>query len=115
MKPSHFGFAAAAHPTEPDTAYFVPAVKDECRVPVGGSLVVTRTRDGGATVESLSDGLPQENAYDLVYRHAMAIDETGMVLAMGSTTGNLWTSDDGGESWRRQSSTLPPIAQVAFF
>lgn len=114
VKPSHFGFAVAAHPSEPDTAYFVPAVKDECRVPVDGRLVVTRTRDGGATVESLSGGLPQEKAYDLVYRHAMAIDDTGMGLAMGSTTGNLWTSDDGGESWRLLSSTLPPIAQVAF-
>ena len=33
---------------------------------------------------------------------------------MGSTTGNLWVSDDGGERWRQVSGHLPPIAQVAF-
>jgi hypothetical protein len=33
---------------------------------------------------------------------------------MGSTTGNLWTSADGGDSWRLVSANLPPIAQVAF-
>ena len=30
----------AAHPTDPDTAWFAPAVKDEKRVPVDGALFV---------------------------------------------------------------------------
>jgi len=112
--PSGFGFAVAAHPTDPDTAWFVPAVKDECRVPVGGRFVVLRTRDGAESFEQLAAGLPQETSYDLVYRHALDVDAEGRRLAMGSTTGNLWTSDDGGESWRLASGHLPPIAQVAF-
>jgi photosystem II stability/assembly factor-like uncharacterized protein len=33
---------------------------------------------------------------------------------MGSTTGALWTSDDGGESWRVVSQHLPPIYAVRF-
>jgi hypothetical protein len=33
---------------------------------------------------------------------------------MGSTTGNLWISDNAGEQWSLISATLPPIAQVAF-
>ncbi len=114
VRPAAFGFAVAAHPHRPDTAWFVPGVKDECRVPVDGKLVVTRTEDGGATVQSLSRGLPEGKSYDLIYRHALVCDGDGRRLAMGSTTGNLWTSADGGESWRLISSNLPPIAQVAF-
>ena len=113
-QPSNFGFAVAVHPHDPDTAWFVPAVKDACRIPVDGRFVVTRTRDGGRTFESFSEGLPSGLAYDLVYRHGLAIDATGTRLAMGSTTGGLWTSNDGGESWRELSAHLPPIYHVSF-
>jgi hypothetical protein len=112
--PSRFGFAVAAHPRDPATAWFVPAVKDECRVPVDGRLVVTCTRDGGRSLDVLSDGLPQAGCYDLVYRHALAVDGTGDRLALGSTTGGLWVSEDGGEAWRLLSAHLPPIAALAF-
>lgn len=114
IRPSKFGFAVAVHPKDADTAWFVPAIKDERRVPVDGKLVVARTRDGGRSFEVLRDGLPQEHAYDLVYRHGLAVDATGARLAMGSTTGGLWTSDDAGSSWRLVSAHLPPIHQVAF-
>jgi len=109
-----FGFAVAAHPHDPRTAWFVPAVKDECRVPVGGRLVVTRTTDGGKSFAALGNGLPESDSYDLVYRHALDVDRSGNGLAMGSTTGNLWTSDNGGERWSLVSAHVPPIAQVAF-
>ena len=39
-------FAVAVHPRDADTAWFVPAVKDEKRYPVDARLVVARTRDG---------------------------------------------------------------------
>ncbi|KVL70643.1 WD40/YVTN/BNR-like repeat-containing protein [Burkholderia ubonensis] len=113
-QPSSFGFAVAVHPREPDTAWFVPAVKDACRIPVNGQFVVTRTRDGGRTFERFSNGLPPEPAYDLVYRHGLAVDDSGTRLAMGSTTGGLWTSGDGGESWRLISAHLPPVYCVRF-
>lgn len=113
-QPSSFGFAVAVHPHEPDTAWFVPAVKDACRLPVDGRLVVTRTRDGGRTFEALSNGLPPAPASDLVYRHGLAVDQTGTRLAMGSTTGALWTSADGGDSWQLVSAHLPPIYCVRF-
>jgi hypothetical protein len=114
VKPAVFGFAVAAHPHDPDTAWFVPGVKDECRVPVAGRLVVNRTQDGGKKFQSFSAGLPATPCYDLVYRHALDVDEAGETLVMGSTTGNLWASDDSGESWRCLITHLPPIAQVAF-
>lgn len=114
VPPSVFGFAVAVHPRDPDTAWFVPAVKDECRVPVDGRLVVARTRDGGRSFEVLRDGLPQAHAYDLVYRQGLAVDETGDRLAFGSTTGGLWTSDDQGDRWRMAEARLPPIHAVSF-
>jgi hypothetical protein len=114
MRPSSFGFAVAVHPRDPATAWFVPAVKDECRVPVDGRLVVARTTDGGASVEVLSSGLPEEQAYDLVYRHALDVDASGRRLALGSTTGGLWISEDGGDRFAAISTRLPPIYQVRF-
>jgi hypothetical protein len=96
IRPSKFGFAVAAHPLDPDTAWFV------------------RTRDGGTSFQVLRRGLPQEHAYDLVYRHCLDVDASGDVLAFGSTTGGLWLSDDQGDSWRCLSAQLPPIHCVRF-
>ena len=53
-----FGFPVVVDPADPNTAWFVPAIKDEKRIPVGGKLVVARTRDGGKTFDVLGDGLP---------------------------------------------------------
>jgi hypothetical protein len=114
VPPSVFGFAVAVHPRDPDRAWFVPAVKDERRIPVDARLVVTRTRDGGASFEQLADGLPATPSYDLVYRHGLAIDAGGDGLAFGSTTGGLWTTDDGGDHWRALEARLPPILAVAY-
>lgn len=111
---SSFGFPVAVHPKNPDVAWFVPAQKDEYRYPVDGNMVVNRTKDGGKTFETLKKGLPQGNAFDLVYRHGLAIDDTGNQLAMGSTTGGLWATDDGGESWGLITAHLPPIYGVRF-
>lgn len=112
--PSVFGFAVVVHPDAGDTAWFVPAIKDEKRIPVAGQVVVTRTRDGGRTFETLRNGLPQEHAYDLVYRHALDIDPTGDRLAFGSTTGSLWISENQGDDWQCASQHLPPIYAVRF-
>jgi len=111
---SSFGFAVVVHPREPDTAWFVPAVKDACRIPVDGRFVVQRTRDGGLHFEVLDAGLPPAPGYDLVYRHGLAVNEDGQQLAMGSTTGALWLSEDGGGHWQCLSAHLPPIHEVQF-
>jgi photosystem II stability/assembly factor-like uncharacterized protein len=114
VKPSAFGFAVAVHPRDADTAWFVPAVKDEKRYPADGRVVVNRTRDGGKSFDTLARGLPQAHAYDLVYRHALDIDDGGDCLVMGSTTGTVWISEDQGESWQTVSSNLPPVYAVCF-
>jgi hypothetical protein len=111
-KPSSFGFGVVVHPEDANTAWFVPGIKDEKRIPVDGALVVTRTRDGGKTFKSLKNGLPQKHAYDVVFRHGLAIDNTGNKLAMGSSTGNVWVSENQGDSWALVSNTLPQIYAV---
>ncbi len=114
VPPSKFGFAVAVHPQDPDTAWFVPAVKDECRVPVDGQVVVSRTRDGGRSFDVLRNGLPQENAYDIVFRHGLDVDETGDRLVMGSSTGSLWISEDGGDAWESLGDHFPQVYCVRF-
>jgi hypothetical protein len=114
VPPSSFGFAVAVHPHDPDVAWFVPGISDEKRIPVDGRVVVTRTRDGGRTFDVLDAGLPRGHAYDIAYRHALDVDGRGECLAFGSTTGSLWASDDGGDTWECASEHLPPIYCVRF-
>ena len=109
-----FGFAVAVHPTRPDTAWFAPAVKDEFRYPANGRLIVARTTDGGASFETMDKGLPDAPAYDLIYRHGLDVDDSGERLAMGSTTGGLWISEDGADHWNLIPVRLPPIYAVRF-
>lgn len=112
--PSTFGFAVAVDPNDPETAWFAPGVKDEARYPVDGELVITRTRDSGKNFDVLRNGLPQSHSYDLIYRHGLIVDDSGQVLAAGSTTGNLWVSENQGDSWYCVSQYLPPIYGLYF-
>jgi hypothetical protein len=109
-----FGFAVAVHPRDPNTAWLVPAIKDEIRMPRDGAMYVHRTTDGGASWQALRAGLPQRDAFDLVYRHGLDVDPNGERLAMGSTTGSLWVSDDRGEAWQLVNAHLPPVYAMRF-
>src|SRR6202043_4234960 len=106
VEPSTFGFAVVVHPREPDTAWFVPEIKDEKRIPREGKLAVTRTRDGGKSFEVLTKGLPQSHSYDVVYRHALALDNAGERLALRSPPGGLWGG--GGPGGSRGSGSHTP-------
>jgi photosystem II stability/assembly factor-like uncharacterized protein len=108
----HFGFPVTADARNGRTAWVVPARSDQQRMAIEGGLFVARTDDGGETWRALRRGLPQEHAYDVVYRHALANKEG--VVAFGSTTGNLYVSDDGGEGWEAVANNLPPIYAVRF-
>jgi photosystem II stability/assembly factor-like uncharacterized protein len=111
-KGAHFGFPIAVDPRDGRTAWLVPGTSDMQRTAIGGSLFVARTRDGGRSWEALRAGLPQQDAYDVVYRHAL--DHGDGRLAFGSTTGNLYVSEDRGESWQTAANNLPPVYSVRF-
>ena len=97
-----------------DTAWFVPGVKDEKRYAPDGRVVVDAHARRRQDVRDADAGLPQQHAYDLVFRHALDVDETGTRLVFGSTTGNVWMSEDAGDSWQTVSTTLPPVYAVRF-
>jgi len=108
----HFGFPVAVDANDGRTAWVVPAQADMQRMAIDGGLYVARTSDGGKSWQSFRDGLPQDNAYDIVLRHAL--DLSGDCLCFGSTTGNAYISEDRGESWQCLGNNLPPIYSVRF-
>jgi photosystem II stability/assembly factor-like uncharacterized protein len=110
--PAHFGFPIAADPVNPSTAWVVPATSDEVRTAVNGALCVSRTDDGGETWTAFRAGLPQEGCYDVAFRHAL--DVSGTRLAFGTTTGNVYLSDDRAESWQCLGNDFPPVYSVRF-
>src|ERR1700730_13969914 len=105
---------SCARRREPDTAWFAPEIKDEKLIPPDGKVIVTRTRDGGKRFDVLTKGLPQSHAYDVAYRHALALDEAGDRLSFGSTTGGPLGGEEQGDSWGCVTHTLPPIYSVRF-
>ena len=108
----HFGFPIAVDDKDGRTAWVVPATGDDQRMALSGGLFVARTEDGGATWKPFRAGLPQEHAYDVVYRHAL--DARGDRVCFGSTTGNVYVSEDRGETWTCAGNNLPPVHSVRF-
>lgn len=108
----HFGFAVAVDEQDGQRAWVVPLKADDSRMAINGALAVCRTDDGGKTWREQRKGLPQSGAYDTIYRHAL--DNAGSSLAFGSTNGNLYLSDNGGDNWQCLSTGLPPIHSVRF-
>ncbi len=110
--PARFGFAIAVADDDPHQAWVAPAISDELRIAINGALCICRTDDGGKTWNELRNGLPQQNCFDIVYRHALAV--SGDAVAFGSTTGNLFFSPDRGETWQTLNNYLPMIHSVQF-
>ena len=108
----HFGFAIIASPTDPGTAWVLPGQSDEIRIAPTTGLCLYRTDDFGQTWSIQNRGLPSP-AYDICYRHAMDIQQQTIVF--GSTTGNLYFTDDGGQQFHTISTNLPPILSVDFY
>ncbi len=111
--PSDFGFPLVSHPHRADTAYVFPLVADAFRFTPDGAAHVWRTRDAGSTWEPLGKGLPQRNAYLTVLRDAFGSDSMEPAgLYFGTRGGQLFASNDEGESWRMLAQWLPPILCV---
>jgi photosystem II stability/assembly factor-like uncharacterized protein len=110
--PSDFGFACVSN--NPDTAFIIPIKADEFRVFPEGKLRVYRTEDAGETWHGLSNGLPQENAYDCVLRDSFSA-AGNKELAFGTAGGSLYFSDDNGDSWETGADHLPRITCVRVY
>jgi len=107
------GFPIVAHPTDPDTVWVFPMDGTRLwpRTSPDARPAVYRTRDGGKRWERLDRGLPKGDAWFTVLRQAMDTDReprrTG--LYFGTSSGSVWGSRDGGESWSRLVEHLPRI------
>jgi photosystem II stability/assembly factor-like uncharacterized protein len=110
--PSGFGFPLGLDPRDPDAAYVVPEEGAENRVTSNGRLGVYRTGDGGVSWKLSSDGLP-EPAWGAVMREGLAFDTLDPFgLYLGTQSGSLFVSPDGGETWLEAARQLPPILSV---
>jgi photosystem II stability/assembly factor-like uncharacterized protein len=114
--PSFHGFPIAITRRAPDAAYVVPlafaGLYDNFRV-CDGQFTVCRTRDGGATWQPLTVGLPGPHDYQSAYREAL--DTDGLApegVYVGTSNGQVYGSTDGGDRWQRLPGTLPPVLSV---
>ena len=104
--PTDFGFPIAVHAHEPDTVHVVPITSDSHHFPPEGKLRVYRSRTGGDEWEPLTRGLPQQHCYVNVLRDAMAVDSLDDCgIYFGTTGGQVYASDDAGDSGSRSSGT----------
>jgi photosystem II stability/assembly factor-like uncharacterized protein len=111
--PGDFGFAAAVHPHDTETFYVIPVDGGHGRTMHDGKATVWRTRDAGSSWQPLRNGLPQENAHLGVLRQAMTIDSHDTPgVYFGSSTGQVFASEDEGETWSEIASYLPSISSV---
>ncbi len=111
--PTDFGFVVDVHAHEPETIYVIPITSDQHHFVMDGKLRVYRSRTGGNEWEPLAKGLPQENCYVNVLRDAMAVDsldECGVYF--GTTGGQVYCSNDAGDSWAPIVRDLPPVLSV---
>jgi len=108
----HYGFALTIDDENTEKAWVIPAISDEERVAFDLALCVCETTDGGETWQPLRNGLPQENCFDIVFRHAFC--KHGKNMVFGSTTGNLYLSENEGKNWQCLSNNLARIDSVIF-
>jgi hypothetical protein len=110
------GFPVVGHPTDRDTVWVFPMDGTAVwpRTSPGGKPAVYRTRDAGKSWERQDRGLPAKNAWFTVLRQALDADDrprnTG--LYFGTTSGEVWASRNGGESWERIAEHLPRILSL---
>jgi len=107
-----YGFALAIDHENPERAWVIPATSDDVRIAPDLALCVCRTDDGGETWTPLRDGLPQEKCFDIVFRHSLAIDKNTLVF--GTTTGNVYLSENYGNSWHCLSNNLARVECIVF-
>ena len=111
--PTDFGFAIDINSNEPETVYVVPIKSDSEHFVHDAKLRVFRSRSGGNEWEPLTKGLPQENCYVNVLRDAMAVDKMDSCgVYFGTTGGQVYASNDAGDSWNAIVHDLPAVLSV---
>ncbi len=106
------GFPVVAHPRDRDVAWVFPMDGDQNwpRTPIKGKPAVYKTSDGGASWQRRDAGFPTEQAWWTVKRQAMCADtHTPAGIYLGTTNGEVWGSDDEGDSFHCIFRHLPHV------
>ena len=107
--PSDFGFPIVVDPHDPDTVYVFPLVADGERIPPGARPRVWRSTGRGRDLDGArSRALPTDGVLRRRDARCDAADDaepTG--LYFGSRDGNVYASNDAGDTWQQIASTSP--------
>jgi photosystem II stability/assembly factor-like uncharacterized protein len=109
------GFPVVAHPRNADTAWVFPmdGTANWPRTSPDAKPAIYKTTDAGASWGRRDAGFPQEQAWWTVKRQAMCADAHDAVgLYLGTTSGEVWGSDDEGESYHLLFRNLPHVFAV---
>lgn len=106
------GFPLVLHPYDIDTFWVFPMDSTDVwpRTCKDGKPAVYKTMDAGETFIRQENGFPEKNAWFTVYRQAMTADTKNPIgLYLGTTSGEIWTSENEGDSWKMITQHLPDI------
>jgi photosystem II stability/assembly factor-like uncharacterized protein len=75
---------------------------------------ISRSQDGGRTWEILRNGLPDRLQASI---EAFCLEESGQSTAIfaATTSGEIFSSEDLGESWKKIITGLPPISKAGHY
>jgi hypothetical protein len=110
------GFPIELHPHDPNTAWVFPMDGTDVwpRTSPDGKPAVFVTRDAGGSWTRKDFGLPA-TAWFTVKRQAMTTDaEESVGVYFGTTSGEVWASNDEGDSWACIASHLPEIYSIEY-
>src|SRR5438034_10542312 len=100
-------------PNNADTVYIIPIESDEFRCTPEAKLRVYRTRDGGNSWEPLTNGLPQEDAFETILRDNLNADANNPTeLYFVTRNGTRFGSTDCGYWWMLICEFLRRITSV---
>jgi len=109
------GFPLVLHPRDPEVLWVFPMDGSGVwpRTSPDGKPAAYRSENGGRTWRRQSAGFPRQQAWWTVKRQAMSADGHDPVgLYLGTTSGEVWASRNGGERWSCVARHLPEIYAV---
>ncbi len=108
--PAGFGFPIVRDAAS-GALFVIPLESDQYRLPVDGKFRVYRSTDGGDSWHESGTGMPDVPTYTGVLRDAMDTDGDGGVF-FGTTGGDVWATQDGGDHWEKLPGMFPRINTV---
>jgi photosystem II stability/assembly factor-like uncharacterized protein len=75
---------------------------------------ISRSRDGGRTWEQLKRGLPEHITANFEAM-STAVWPGGFAIFAGTTSGDVFESEDSGESWAKIAGGLSPISKTIHY